>query len=270
MRALRSGTALGCVLLLALLVAPGRASASSPAGTSAGAAVRVAHAHDLSVGIALVDTSTGTLVSAGESKRRYPTASVAKTLIATALLLRHRCRGHNAALAWRMITESDNAAAYALYDKVGGDALLPALAKHYRIHDLGRRPTEPGHWGSTQVTARGLAQFYAAIRRDKTVWPWLGKAMRHWHKRSSAGEPNDFGIAAAAPRSAVKNGWVTGRDPRHRRAATFNTTGFVDDGRYAVVILGEGPGRLYLRPGERALSQVARTLLPHGHVPAVR
>jgi hypothetical protein len=124
----------------------------------------------------------------------------------------------------------------------------------------------PGRWGSTQITARGMARFYAAIRKDHKVWPWLSRAMHAYHRRSSADEPNDFGIAAAAPASAVKNGWVTGRDTHAMSAAIINTTGFVDHDRYAAVILSEGPGSLYYAAGERIVSHEAKLVMPRGRI----
>jgi N-acetylmuramoyl-L-alanine amidase len=118
----------------------------------------------------------------------------------------------------------------------------------------------PGIWGSTQITAAGLVRFYAAVKRDAAVWPWLSRAMHDYQPLSAAGEPNAFGLAAADPSAAVKNGWDTNRDVAHPTNAIVNSTGYVDGDRYAVAILSEGPGSLYLQGGEAIVTDEAKTL----------
>lgn len=221
------------------------------------AAVQYAAARDMRTGIAVLDLQTGRMWSGGQDRRRFATASVVKTMIATRLLLTGQMHGAVQQSAWRMITASDNAAAWSLYPKVGRDGLLPWLEARYSLGTIGARPTMPGVWGSTQVTARGLVRFYRAVHADPLVWPWLGKAMHAYARRSSAGEPNAFGIAQVAPRAAIKNGWDVDRDVQHPRNAIINTTGLVDGDRYAVAILAEGPGRLYYAPGERVVTGAA-------------
>lgn len=228
------------------------------------AAVRYATARGMSTGIAVLDTRTGRTYTGGNATKRYSSASVVKTLIATRLLLTGRMIGTNASRAWRMITQSDNDAAWALYPKVGGDNLLPWIAAHYRIAGLGARPTMPGTWGSTQLTALGMARFYAAVVRDRAVWPWLGSAMHHYASRSSAGEPNAWGLAVASPSVALKNGWATNRDVLHPSYANINSTGVVQGDRFAVAILAEGPRAMYYAKGEAVVSRAAQLLMPGG------
>jgi hypothetical protein len=191
----------------------------------------------------------------------HVSASVVKTLIATRLLLTDRMSPVNRALAWKMITQSDNAAADTLYARVGRDRLLPALAAHYDLPGLGTPPTEPGLWGTTQITARGLARFYGAVRQDPRVWPWLGRAMHHYASYSSAGEPNAWGVAAAAPGAAIKNGWLL-----YRSRAVINSTGVVNHDRYAVAILSEGASGRYYSAGEAVVSRQATLLIPEGRL----
>lgn len=228
-------------------------------------AVEYANEHGMTSGVAVLDTRTGTLYAAGNASGYYASASVVKTLIATRLLLDARMTGEIDALATKMIEQSDNDAAWTLYPQVGKDALLPWMEHHYGI-EIGAPPTMPGIWGSTQFSARGLVRFYAAIRHDATVWPWLSRAMHRYASRSSSGQPNAFGIAVAAPTSAVKNGWDTNRDVRAPTNAIINTTGFVQDDRYAVAILSEGPGSLYYVAGEQIVTDQALLLMPGGHL----
>jgi hypothetical protein len=229
-------------------------------------AVRYARAHDMYSGVAVMDTRTGRVYLAGDAHRRFASASVVKTLIATRLLATGQMHGRTATLARSMIERSDNDAAWTLYPLVGRDHLVKWIDEHYHLRGLGARPTMPGVWGSTQLTAAGMVRFYNAVRHDPAVWPWLSRAMHDYAATSAAGEPNAFGIAAAAPRSAVKNGWDTDRDVAHPSNAIINTTGYVQDNRYAVAIFAEGPGRLYYTAGERIVTEAARLLMPRGRL----
>lgn len=239
--------------------------ASGGIGGRATAAVQYANRHAMTSGVAVLDTSTNTLYTAGNASGYYASASVVKTLIATRLLLDGQMSGDVDTLATRMIEQSDNDAAWTLYPRVGKDALLPWVERHYGIA-IGAPPTMPGIWGSTQISARGLVRFYAAVRHDPKVWPWLADAMHGYRSRSASGEPNAFGIAAIAPSSAVKNGWDTNRDVKAPSNAIVNSTGFVQHDRYAVAILSEGPGSLYVTRGEQIVTDEAELLMPHGRL----
>lgn len=218
--------------------------------------------HDMDSAVAVLDTRSGALVTAGDPDREFASASVVKTMIAARVLLNGQMSGRDETLAYTMITKSDNDDADALYPQVGGDGLLPWLARHYGITGLGAAPAFPGFWGSTRITAGGLVRFYAAVRADPRVWPWLSNAMHHHQPVTTAGEPNDFGLAAAAPSAAVKNGWNVYRNKAHPKGASINSTGFVDHDRYAVAILSEGPDELYFLGGQRIVTGQAKLLFP--------
>lgn len=213
------------------------------------AACRFAQQHGIAASVAVLDTATGALEAAGEP-RLYTSASLAKVLIAAQLLR----DGTSDDRALPMITRSDNAAAYALYQ---GDELLLRVAAAYDVPDLGAPPTTPGRWGSTQLSAPGLARLYGALRADPVVWPWLSSAMHAWEPRDPDGEPNDFGLAAVAPDAAVKNGWVTGEDYGEPEWAYLHTTGYVDADRYAVVVLTRQPVAAYYEQGMRFVTRLA-------------
>jgi hypothetical protein len=261
-------------LAVTLIASPAHAAAQPHAAAQSNrhlpaaevAAVRLANRDGMATGIGVVDTTTGALYARGESTRMFASASVVKTLIATRLILRGKLHGHNESLAHIMITGSDNDAAQKLYPKVGGDRLVPLLEKHYQLRGLGAPATTPGVWGSTQLTAAGMAEFYAAIRHDHRVWPWLSRAMHAYHATSTEGEPNTFGVAAAAPKSAVKNGWVLDHEPDKPVRTQIDSTGFVDHDRYAVAIFSRGATSMYYRAGERVVSDEAKLVVPHGHV----
>ncbi len=193
----------------------------------------------LRAGVAVLDTVTGAAYSAGDTGL-FGTASVVKVMIAAYLLDNGKMTGGTAALAYSMITRSDDDAANVLWGEAGAAGLEPWIQAHYDVPDLGSANGIPGRWGNTHVTAAGLAELYAKLKADPMVWPWLGNAMHHIQPIAKDGtEQGGFGIPAVVSAAAVKQGWADGSadDPDD---AVINTTGFVDNDRYIVVVLTEG------------------------------
>lgn len=223
------------------------------------AAVALATAQGEQSGATVLDTSTGTVVSAGAAETAFDTASVVKVLIATELLLQGQMTGATATTAQQMIALSDDDAADALYDLAGGDAIVTDVAAHYAITNLGSPPAETGEWGETTVTADGLARLYAALKADPVVWPWLSQAMSGAQQTAADGTDQFFGIPATTTTGwAVKQGWMVGLGP----GATYNTTGYVDGDRYVVVILTHGSAADYDSVLPTTLSAMARDVIP--------
>jgi hypothetical protein len=168
-----------------------------------------------------------------------------------------------------MITQSDDGIASSFYYSVGGDGLINWIKRRYHVWNLGSPPSSPGYWGNTHITPRGLVTYYARMKRDRRVAPWLLAAMRHIRKYGSDGTYQYFGLPSATSDPAVKQGW--GCDfAAGCNTADFNTTGFVNDSRYAVAILARGPSSTYGSPIASMLTRAARILLPGGHFPAPR
>jgi hypothetical protein len=174
--------------------------------------------------------------------------------------------GTTATRAYKMITQSDDAIASAFYGSVGGDSLINWIKTHYKVPDLGSPPHRKGWWGNTHITARGLVKFYAKVKSDKLVGPWLLNAMHHATKYGSDGTYQFFGLPSATTGAAVKQGWGNDYDD-WGRSADFNTTGFVNGDRYAVAILARGPISTYGSKIGAMLTRTARLLLPGGHFP---
>jgi N-acetylmuramoyl-L-alanine amidase len=242
--------------LLGVPATPAATAAATPRHIQRGLdiAQRYAAANGMRTGIAVLNLRSGEIWQAGAARQRFASASVVKVMIATRLLLSGQMHGTVAKRAWSMITASDNKAAWALYPRVGRDHLLPWLENHYHLSGIGAPPTMHGIWGSTQITARGMVRFYDAVHDDHTVWPWLLRAMHAYKKVSASGEPNAFGLAKAAPKSAVKNGWDTNRDVQHPSNAIINTTGISINDGWAIAILSEGPHDLYYARGEQIVT----------------
>jgi hypothetical protein len=252
-----SGLALMIGLLTAVTAAgPADASVSSQAAS----AVNYAHQHGYRSSVAVLDTQTGTFTGAGDYTSYYASESVMKVFIATRLLMTGQMSGWNATTAYKMITQSDDASANALYGRAGGDGVITWIKQALDIPNLGAPPLRSGWWGGTRITAAGMATFYNKVRHRPAIWNWLGNAMHHATTYGSDGTFQFFGIPSATTGAAVKQGW--GGDDAAWQPA-YNSTGLVNGDRYAVVILTQG-GSYGGIPG--MVTAEARLLLPGGKV----
>jgi hypothetical protein len=257
--AVASGLALALGLLAAVVTGPAPAGAS--VGSQAASAVDYAHAHGYRSAIGVLDTQTGAFTGAGDYNSTYASESVMKTFIATRLLMTGQMSGWNETAAYKMITQSDDASASALYGRVGGDGLIIWIKQALNVPNLGNPPLRPGWWGGTQITAAGMASFYNAVRHRPGVWDWLGNAMHHATPYGSDGTYQFFGIPSATTAAAVKQGW--GGDNAAGQPA-FNSTGLVNGDRYAVVLLTQGG--TYGTPIANMVTAQARLLMPGGRI----
>lgn len=233
------------------------------------AAARYARSQGYHIGIAVLDTRTRTSYGSGDDTGTFASESVVKAMIAARLLVQGRMSGSTARRAWKMITQSDDGIATSFYPSVGGDGLINWVKRHYHVPNLGSPPSSPGWWGNTHITPRGLVTFYARVKRDPTVGPWLLRAMHHARRYGSDGTYQFFGLPSATTGAAVKQGWgcdyASGCD-----TADFNTTGYVNHDRYAVAVLARGPIKYYGSAIASMLTRTARILLPAGRFPDPR
>ncbi len=247
----------GLVSVLASSTAPAEATVANTAAS----AVNYAKSHGYRSSIGVLDTQSGAFWGAGDFNSAYASESVMKVFIATRLLLTNQMSGWNETTAYKMITQSDDASANALYGRTGGDGVITWVKQALNIPILGSPPLRAGWWGGTQINAHGMALFYQAVRARPSVWAWLGNAMHHATTTGSDGTYQYFGIPSATPTPAVKQGW--GADNPAGQPA-FNSTGFVNGDRYAVVILTQGGS--YGTPISNMLTAEARLLMPGGRV----
>ncbi|WP_246074899.1 serine hydrolase [Nonomuraea terrae] len=181
---------------------------------------------------AAVDLVSGVSLGQGRHDGDLITASGAKVDILAALLQRRdgRLDEHERDLASRMITESDNSAADALWSRVGGGA---AMGDFYRR--IGLKETTPGpssYWGGTKTSPADRIRLMKVLVKggkglssaDRALLLGLMEQVR----REQA-----WGVSAAArpgDRVALKNGWT----PRPFVQKTWAVTSY---GRVV------GPGR---------------------------
>jgi hypothetical protein len=252
-------------MAIGMVSAPSSASASVPGVPVDYAihhAVDYAYAHGYRTGISVLDTATGAFWQAG-SPYSFASESVVKVLIATEILLQGRMHGTTASIAYKMITQSDDASATRLYGGVGGDSVINRIEAHYHLN-IGFPPHHSGWWGNTHLYTKGLVYFYRAVRHDARVWPWLGNAMHHSTVYGSDGFYQHFGIPSATTGYAVKQGW--GIDDDCFCHAAMNSTGFVGGDRYAVAIFTSGPASTYGSTMGRMVTAEARLLMPSGYL----
>jgi hypothetical protein len=212
-----------------VVAAPTASAATIDSAVTAARAYATAR-HAVS-GVAVLDTTTGKLYSSNGTAY-FDSMSIVKVFVAADLLLTGQMNAANAVTATRMIEISDNDAYSALAPKVGGLSVITRIKSHYNIPELGSPPPAGKTWGKTQISAIGMVKFYAAIKKDKKVGPWLMNAMHHHKTIAAGGDNQSFGIPSATTGSAVKQGW--GDDSsRHE----LNSTGFVNSDRFTVAIL---------------------------------
>jgi hypothetical protein len=257
---------LGVVVLLiagsvSAIVNSAPAAAATSTATDAARAVSYARAHGYRSSIGVVDTATGAFSGAGDYNSLYASESVMKVFIATRLLMTGQMSGWNQTTAYKMITQSDDASANALYGRTGGDGVITWIKQALGVPSLGSPPPRAGWWGGTQITAHGMTLFYNVVRHRADVWPWLSNAMHHATRYGSDGTFQFFGLPSATTGSAVKQGW--GADNGAGQPA-FNSTGYVNGDRYAVAILTQGG--VYGAPISAMLTAEARYLMPGGKI----
>jgi hypothetical protein len=84
--------------------------------------------------------------------------------------------------------------------------------------------------------------------------------MAHTQPYGADGFYQHFGIPSAAATWRVKQGWLCCLDDVTRT----HSTGYIDNDRYAVALLTEGPRSLYGNGGGQVLDDVAGALLADG------
>jgi len=278
-----SATGTVFLLVLTMLMAlPGRAVAAAPGLCSspshAALAARISrgieaarHGRESFVAVEVDDPGAG-IVCRLDSGTHFDSASVVKvtilgTLLRDAQAARRSLTSRERALAWAMITRSDNDAASALWDEDGHVRLQRFLdAAGMTETVLG----PDGAWGLTRITATDETKLLWLLLQPNRV---LDTSSRDYELALMANviPAQRWGVPAGAPRSLVvhvKNGWL----PLAPFGWRINSIGgFTGHGqRYSIVVLTEdNPTMAYgVSTVERIAEAVNRDLNP-GAVPRV-
>ncbi len=187
------------------------ASAKHPklaARISRGVLAALAGRPDSTAGLAVSDAGED-LTCAYHAGQHFISASVIKVTIISALLLKEdspaKLTARQHALAWQMITQSNDNAASALWAEVGMTAMQRFLDKAGMTHTV-----LSDAWGLTLLTAHDEMTLLTVLTYAGKV---LGTSSRHYvlwlmaHVIAS----QRWGVAAGAPSSVtvhIKNGWL--------------------------------------------------------------
>jgi hypothetical protein len=172
---------------------------------------------DLAVAVLDLDSADRKIASY-RGDALFATASISKVGILVALLLRAQDQGRDLTAAERqaaevMIRESDNDAADLLWRAIGEGEGLDAANER-----LGLSSTRSGpgpHWGLTRTTAKDQIRLLQSIFHHGTAN--AAGSQYQLDPRSTAyirelmgdiAEGQDWGVSAASPRWALKNGWL--------------------------------------------------------------
>lgn len=193
------------------------------------------------------DTAVGTLdlttgvTATYQPDKTFATASIVKVDILAALLLQTdgQLSASQKAIAKRMIENSDNNAATALWKQIGGAAGLTAANQQ-----LGLTATTPGtkaRWGLTTTTVNDQLRLLSVVFTDDSP---LSAESRLYVRTLMGGVANDqgWGVSAAddggGPRARLKNGWL----PRPN-GWIVNSIGSVEHAGHPILIVALSDGR---------------------------
>jgi beta-lactamase class A len=176
---------------------------------SRGVLAALAGRHDSSVGLAVSDARED-LSCAYHAGEHFISASVIKATIISALLLKEggpaKLTKSQHALAWQMITQSNDNAASALWDEVGIASMQRFLNSagmtHTRLNDAA--------WGLSLLTPRDEMTLLHVLTRPGAVLSSKSRGYVLW-LMSKVVPSQRWGVPAGAPSDVtvhVKNGWL--------------------------------------------------------------
>jgi beta-lactamase class A len=197
---------------------------------------------DADFAVSALDVDTGEALTYGAGT--FDTASIVKVDILAALLHRAQQEGRaltasERSLAAAMIERSDNAAATALFEAVGGKAGLEAFNAVIGLSDT--VVGSGGYWGLTQTTAADQLKLLQVVFGDDSVLSADSQAYEQ-ALMSNVVDAQNFGVSAAADDAddaALKVGYL-----QRSRTGLWDVTsiGEIEAGghTYLVAVLSDG------------------------------
>lgn len=194
------------------------------------------------------------------ASRHFESASVVKVTILAALLRKAHVQGRSLttsekSLAWRMITQSDNDAATALWNDVG----MRSLSRFLQLAKMTQTVLgTDGYWGLTLITAHDELLLVQLLLEPTPV---LTKSARQYalYLMAHVVSSQRWGVPAGVPKRFtvhVKNGWL----PLATHGWRIHSIGCFTyrDQSYSLVVLSENnPSMSY---GVTTVESVAKVI----------
>ena len=170
----------------------------------------------MTLGVAVLDVTTGELVAGRDGERRFMAASLTKLIVAVDVLDRHRADGRPLAsdtldLVARALSSSDDNAMNALWGKHDGAGGVGRVADRLGLTaDLPSGSAEM--WGDAEATAADMARIYRHVLRDMAPEDAavIVGALSSAAPVATDGFAQDYGLLheGASPRHYAKQAWV--------------------------------------------------------------
>jgi len=210
--------------------------------------------------VSITDLTTGASYTY-ESGLRTATASIVKVDILAALLLRAQKAGRSLnrtekALATRMITQSDNSAASALFNTIGGASGLRKANVQ-----LGLKDTVPSYaWGATTTSAKDQVRLLGAYTSARS--PLTASSRKYGlGLMGRVADDQQWGVSAAALKGdtvQLKNGWLP--RPVDGGRWTINSIGRITGHGHEFLIAVVSRRNSSMSAGIATVEHVARTV----------
>ncbi|MFE3025244.1 serine hydrolase [Nocardia tengchongensis] len=198
------------------------------------------------VGIDVVDTTTGTAVASLNADQQFYTASVVKLLIALDTLGNPGTQADpdTVAKVTQMLSASDDDIADQLWVAGGNNAIIDRMVAAIGLNAT-TAPEDTAQWGETLTTPRDVVSIfhYITTQAPAATRDLILGALHNTAQTAADGTDQFFGIpdALSGANWAVKQGWMD-----LDSSTTLDTTGLVGAAadqpyRYAVVVLSTQP-----------------------------
>lgn len=170
----------------------------------------------MTLGVAVLDVTTGELVAGGDGERRFMAASLTKLILAVDMLDRHRADGRpvdadDLDLVTRALASSDDNAMNALWGRHDGAGGIGRVAD--RLGLTASLPSGSAEmWGDAEVTAADMAGIFRYVLRDMAPQDAavIVGALSGATPVATDGFAQDYGLMreGASPRHYAKQAWV--------------------------------------------------------------
>ncbi len=217
----------------------------------------------VTLSVAVADRATGRIASNAAGTRPMYSASLVKLVLAIDVLQRRPVSAADLALLRRALGPSDDQAMNVLWTRFDGPSALSRVARQLGLTATSP-PADPSQWGQALVSARDMVVVF------RYILDAMPAADRELIMSTLAGAPRiaadgfnqAFGLAAAAPSTATKQGWMCCVDDRIQ-LHSVGTLG--EQHRFVVALLSSHPaGRGYddAREIVNAAADAVRAALP--------